>query len=549
MTSMVLEIPGQGRLTVEQQDFVAAGGEGTIYHKGPWAIKLWHDPAPMARMVEKIRRLQVLQHPCIVLPSAPVFDPHQRLLGLCLPWVDGEALPRLFTQDGRTRSGMTDGRVQTFVRHMRDVVHSVHQHGWVLGDGNEFNIIEVQGTPRYIDTDAWVGPGFPGDKVLPSIEDRLAPRFSQDADWFAWAIVSFQMFVGVHPYRGTHPDFKRTDMDGRMRAQASVFDPKVRVPATARPFHTIPPALRAWYEAVFSQGHRGPPPIDFGQGQALQVAARVQPGTGFRLDPLGTLPAAWRFLVAPGVGVVEGDLLVSTETGRVLGSYLPDAVYVQPGPLMALRMQGRSIEATVVQPGLPPSWMSLPVAAQRLWSVGSRVFAVTQKGLLEIRTQPMGDRTLLVTGRQWSVHPDATVFGDGMAIWNALGAQMCVVPTDTGVQILRVPELDGLRPVQMTHQGGVALVSLAAPDGSYRLAVMTIQDGRYTIDLRPADTGDLPVLTYTGVVLSVEPGQVVLEAPKTQLRRTLSGQMGTLLATPQGVLSIDGLSLRRVTLV
>ena len=62
-----------------------------------------------------------------------------------------------------------------------------------------------------------------------SIRDPLTPKngFNKLTDWYSYAIVTFQMYIGIHPFKGIHPDYKPKDLELRMKDGASVFDKKV----------------------------------------------------------------------------------------------------------------------------------------------------------------------------------------------------------------------------------------------------------------------------------------------------------------------------------
>ena len=68
------------------------------------------------------------------------------------------------------------------------------------------------------------------------------------------------MFVGIHPYRGKHPDFKKNDIEGRMKDGVSIFNKKTTLPSAVRDFSNIPDSYRDWFEAIFEHGERMPPP-------------------------------------------------------------------------------------------------------------------------------------------------------------------------------------------------------------------------------------------------------------------------------------------------
>ena len=59
---------------------------------------------------------------------------------------------------------------------------------------------------------------------MDSVRDRHAAGWNEGTDWFSFALVSFQMFVGIHPYKGKHPALKT--LDERMAQNVSVLHPR-----------------------------------------------------------------------------------------------------------------------------------------------------------------------------------------------------------------------------------------------------------------------------------------------------------------------------------
>ena len=106
---------------------------------------------------------------------------------------------------------------------------------------------------------------------MESVRDRHATSHTDGSDWFAFAVVSFQMFVGIHPFKGTYAPLQHlpdnaAKLDARMRGNISVLHSGVTVPAACLPFSVIPQSYLDWYRAVFEQGQRVPPP------QSVQAA-------------------------------------------------------------------------------------------------------------------------------------------------------------------------------------------------------------------------------------------------------------------------------------
>lgn len=483
-----VEIPGRGRLDLGPNDHVASGGEGHVFHKDSLAVKIWDDPdrALSGRMPEKVPLLAALNHPSVVAPQALALGPRGRPVGVVMPWAEGWALPLAFTNDWRAANGFSDADALDFAGRMRNVVRFVHDRGVVMGDANELGVLGSNGTPRYLDVDSWVLPGFPGERVMQSIHDWHAPPFSLEADWFAWAVVTFQLLIGIHPYRGSHPAFKRGDLEGRMRANVSVFDPDVRLNPAVRSLSLLPGPLRDWYRAVFADGWRGLPP----EPQAAPVMP-VSP-------PPPPMPMPMQRPAGSAMLLLQGGVLVTLPDRRVLCQSDAAAVHIRlaNGRVAGAKVEdGRLLVGTCPPgPGAVLSFADSGLAAIAAWSAENRLFAVLPDGLLEILTRDLGNRVMVLPGRRWPLNAKATVFGDGIAVFDALGAKHLVAPIGAGaVALLRLRELDRLMPVALKRHGRVARISLLDAAGAYYRADLLLDEtGRgCQVTLTEAEDGAL----------------------------------------------------------
>jgi len=192
---------------------------------------------------------------------------------------------RLFNRAFRDRHGVTPEALSRLVSEMRETLVAIHRAGVVVVDLNETNVVVDRHFSRayFIDVDAWQVPGFRATAIMESIRDRSAPRglFSTATDWFSFAVVTFQLFVGVHPYRGVHPTIGT--MDERMRRNASVFDSRVRIPPSCAGLRALPSEWSAWYRAVLEHGARTPPPRSQPTAPSALASARVSSDVGVTL--------------------------------------------------------------------------------------------------------------------------------------------------------------------------------------------------------------------------------------------------------------------------
>jgi hypothetical protein len=269
-------IQGGGEVRLAGADFKAQGGEGSIYVKGARAYKIYTD-ARRAIPPAKIRELSALTLPNIIRPLEALLDAGGRPVGYSMSAVGRSyALCQLFPRAFRQRNNLTPETTLRLVRQLQEGVSHIHSKGLLVVDLNEMNFLVAEdfSAVYFIDVDSYQTPRFPASALMESVRDRHARGFSPGSDWFSFAVVSFQTFVGIHPYKGHYPPMQgladRGQMlDARMRANVSVLRPEVNVPAACLPFSVIPTAYLDWYRAVFDEGKRLPPPDDARPAVAL----------------------------------------------------------------------------------------------------------------------------------------------------------------------------------------------------------------------------------------------------------------------------------------
>ena len=92
---MELFIVGKGKIRLDQGDFVAQGGEGSVYAKGNSAYKVYADPQKMIPLA-KIQELASLSHPNIIRPLEVLRDKSNQAVGYTMQRVqNAEPLCRL----------------------------------------------------------------------------------------------------------------------------------------------------------------------------------------------------------------------------------------------------------------------------------------------------------------------------------------------------------------------------------------------------------------------------------------------------------------------
>lgn len=449
-------------VTLTPAQYLSTGGEGAVYRKDQRIYKLYLDPTKAARagLADKVEKLRGFQHPGIAAPQDILRNKQGEFVGIVMPFAQGEALCRLFTNTWRQAQGFDDVQAARVVSSMRDITQYAHDRQALMVDANEMNWV-VHGTnPVAIDVDSWQLPGFAATAIMPSIRDWSASAFDEGTDWFAWAVVTFQLWTGIHPYKGTHPDFARADLQGRMKARASVFDAKVRLPAAARPVQGIPAALRAWYEQTFASSQRSAPPASFDASPRPVATSRLRvvqsASAHLRVERLGqpgsTVLAAFQgfVLAQDGQRLLLWDALSQSELTRAPANRLALVVKRQA---LALRVGPSRLFASLADNGIEVLDLDtglggrLELQARELWSAGGRMFALvegTSEGLLELDVVRTPQKLQVLVLRRWAVNVQATRFLRGGFVQDCLGTPVLgLVLPGAGMEQGTAPSLRG----------------------------------------------------------------------------------------------------------
>ncbi len=469
---MKVTVQGQGDVVLSQSDFVAAGGEGQIYAKGAMAYKIYHDPARMLP-VGKIAELAVLTHPDISRPDRILLDPNShRAIGYTTRFIrDAMPLCQVLTRAFREREGLDHARMFQLVRQLQDIVDHVHQAGLLIVDLNEMNFLvdRLLGKIYAIDVDSYQTPNYPATALMPSVRDWRTPlgQFTVGSDWFSFACVAFQMFTGIHPYKGKHPSLH--GFEARMQAGVSVFDPAVTVPRVVYPFDVIPPVYRDWFKAVLQDGKRMAPPTSL---TAVTVAAVLSRHLASG-DTLG-ITELFQF---------TANVLGFAENGGVQVAWTTDGVYLDnrrvSDPIENTKAVGftpkmnKAVVASV-HLGLlhlydTSARASVPVTlrADEVMSCGGRIYVRSRNRILEIVLTDVGQGVVASTRLAVDVLELATRLYDGVVLQNLLGSMfVSIFPRSGATFQIRMPELDGYTIVDARYDRRVLMV-LGVKKGQY----------------------------------------------------------------------------------
>jgi hypothetical protein len=505
-----VHLEGRGPVALRESDYVTSGGEGAIYKTGTTIVKIYTDPDKMARdgMPEKVKTLAQLQRVGIVAPEGLAIDENRKPIGFYMPFVVGDPMSRVFVSDYRIRTGFADQDAVDLTADMHSIVTYAHSQHALMVDANELNWLVsfkkgAAPAAAVIDVDSWAIGRWPATVIMPSIRDWKAQDFTPATDWFAWGIVSFQVFTGIHPFKGKIDGYKPGDLVQRMKDNASVFDKRARMPLAVRDFACIPGPLLDWYQATFQDGARSEqPPSPLFRSKPAKAAQIMRAVTaaasgGLVFEKLFERAAnpAVRVWANGAVRLASGEI-TDLATGRCLAKHSePESEVIRCSSSWLVVTHYRRLDPLVVHVSENFNelrQMDVRISAVRFFRAGERLFAITDREMVELEVRDLG-KPVITLGRRWPIMVKSTTWLDDVAVQDALGAAFVVLPHGDGVYQVRVPELDGAKIVAGKAGGRFAAFSVLEKDGTYRKIELTFDKAftGYTAWTGPADSAEL----------------------------------------------------------
>lgn len=503
-------VQGGGEVRLDKSDFKAQGGEGSIYVKGAHAYKVYTDPLRAIRPA-KLQELSALTLPNIIRPLAILLDARGRIAGYSMRAVGrAYALCQLFPRAFRQRNNLTHEAALRLVRRVQEGVSHAHSKGILVVDLNEMNFLVAEDFSEvyFIDVDSYQTLSFPASALMESVRDRHARTFDTGSDWFSFAVVSFQTFVGIHPYKGNYPPMQGLSdvgqkLDARMRANVSVLSPGVTVPASCLPFSVIPPAYLDWYRAVFDEGKRLPPPAD-----ALAAVALAAPAPTDRIES-----SLFEVVEVRDYDdeIVRHDELVTVTRSSV---HFGGETFAKPSAdaLVVVTPRLRHLVAAYIDRGAPrlrdltaDRDLPLPFGGEEFALCGGGLYVKQGEQIFAVEFLELRGEVLPGVRAAANVMMNSTRMFEGLAVQNLMGAHYASLLPEPGVcHQVRLPELDGYQLLDARLCRNV-LLAVGARGGRYDRLVFRFADDFGSYDSRLTPDVSTPDINFTvldtGIVL------------------------------------------------
>jgi len=503
------------KVSISQKDYVTQGGEGKIFQKGRLAYKIYEDLDKMIP-IGKIQELSELNVPNIVSPLDVIYTPKKEIVGFTMNWLgdDNYALCKMFTNTFRDANGITNDHVVELVENIkRIIITPIHENKCLMVDGNEFNYLVKPDfvTPLFIDVNSYQTRSFPPTAIMPSIRDWQNPNeFTEVSDWFSFAIVSFQLFIGIHPFKGKAKGYKKNDFESRVKDNVSVFNSAVKLPPPARDFDLIPSAYKDWYYRLFEKGERILPPNMPGSLKQIQVQVVLVNSTD-------------NFDIAQ-IKEYEGDIVYHNDivTKTVDTIFINSADYKVNHDVEVLFSTFKNeavmckIDNGKIQlKGINTKVDSIDIACTDKMIVGNVLFLKNGGKLVEIQFSDLG-QIMPVIHQVWNIENKSSKLFSNIVVQDVLGRAYVGIPLpDYKISSFinkDIPELDKQKIIDAKHENHVCMF-ITHDNGVYNRYVVVFDEAYNNYVVREFLDVDYSPLNYvvleSGVCVSIREDDVV----------------------------------------
>ena len=496
---MEVFVKGQ-KINLSQKNFVAKGGEGSIYRKGDVAYKIYEELKKMIPLA-KIGELAALTDPSIVGPKDPVHNAQKHLVGFTMDWLGDNmiALCKLFTNSFRDANGITPDLTTQLVENIKLKIHYVHQNKCLIVDGNELNYMVAQDfvTPYFIDVNAWKTPSFEATAIMPSIRDWTAPdKFNENTDWFSFAIVAFQLFVGIHPYKGKHQGYKKNDFIGRIKDGVSVFNTEVKLPPTVRDFNLIPKNYKDWFFKIFEHGNRVPPPDLPGQlGRVSVTVHLVQSTDNFEIQELGEYAETILFHNSQHRLTKTTDHIYIGKT-----DYKVKSAEVVFTPLEQIPILVKIIDDKVHLKAINQDGPNIDLTATDHMITNNILYLRNRERLMEMDFRVMGGKVHAVIKRTWNIEANAAQLFSNVIYQSALGSAVLAIPLSTHTKSAfitkQIKELDPYQILDAKYENQICVLT-GHKSGRYDRIIIIFDEKHDKYRIRIVKDIDFGTINFT----------------------------------------------------
>lgn len=499
-----IKIGNSGIVTITDKNYKAAGGEGSIYVNSGMAYKLYHEPDKKQFPAKKLQELQLIQNSHVVIPKDIIYDPKDgKPLGYTTNYVDNvEPLLKLFTRTFKDDNNISFQQINNLVKQMQGVVGDVHAAQCLIVDLNELNVLVGLGasmTPWFIDTDSYSTPSFKATAIMDSVRDRRVTKFDRqgvmhynpdiESDWFSWSVLAFQLYCNIHPYRGSHPNYKPKDKAKQMDDGVSVFHKDVRVPPSVNDFKVIPSRHLDYFKRVFLNGERGVPPLpDSNVPMLVPTQVITIQGT----DKIGVTEVSAYSNAIIAVATIMGVYYVATKTHiyankKEVGTHNAKKIVLCSATDGTLVVAEQDNDNKIHFRDLTKADAIGTATGEELFTRNNAIYTAARGKLIENTFTSFGGKIIHRIAEVENLSVSSSKMYDGCVLQDLLGKIFLTLPYKQGSCFSKhIPQLDGYRIVGAKAEKNFVVV-LGEKKGQYDRFILVYDKTFTKCDVRKVE--------------------------------------------------------------
>lgn len=560
---MKVKVGNKGEVSLTEKNYLASGGQAKVYKKDKYAFKIYVDgntdkinPKAMIPL-DKIKELSAITEKNVLKPLDIIFDSKGKAIGYTMAFVsDSHPLCKLFTKNFKKRYKVGPQDIVSLVKRMQETVQKIHASHCVVADMNEMNILVANKLrePVFIDVDSYQTPSYKATAIMDSVRDRTLPFgvFNELSDWFSFGVLAFQLYINIHPYRGSHPNYKPTEWSKRMDDGISVFDKDVSVPPIANDFSVIPKPHLEWMKSLFVKGERSIPPFPDASGVfavPIQPVVIIESKGDFEVVKIYTFDSEVREIFNMlGVGYVvteksiyKGDRKVITDLQEYDRVLLCESSGMVP---VVAKLKGE----VVTLEDMKGSPIGGELRSKNIFYKDGAIYTVDGGRLQQHTFREVSGKIFPNTMTIGNVLELSSKIFEGCIYQDVLGKPWFQIPYDGDKCFFRhIPELDGYRIVDARSEDRYLMV-MARQKGIYSRFVFVFDNNMDSYTVRIEKDIDIDTVNFTvlnsGVALHVsESSGIELFADNKKVKTLKNAPFDSsmkLKATIKGVYFADG---------
>lgn len=479
------------KIRLNKNNFLSSGGEGQIFLKNNTIFKIYID-RKKAIPYSKIQELSLIKNNNVIIPKKLLLNNRDQPIGYTMSNVSNTyVLCQLFPKGFRDRENLNNDIIIKLILKLKTMIEDIHKANILLVDLNEMNFLvkknfkEIYG----IDTDSYQTQSFPATVLMESVRDRHSKNFNKLTDWFSFGILSFQMYVGIHPFKGKYPKIKYPkdkirELNERMLKNIPVFHKDVRYPKNVLPFDIIPQSYKNWFKAIFYDGKRVAPPTDIIEAIIIPtIIKEVLGNKDFDITKIFEYPSKIiKYLSFDNNKITilsNNDIFINNK--KQINTNYKYICITTNNKIVGAKIENKFLKLYNIS---EKKEITCNISAEEIMSYNSNLFIKNKDNFSEIEFIEIGNNIQAVPKIIANVMENATQIYNGTIIQNMLGRFIIsIFPHKKSHYQLNIPELDNYRIIDAKYDNKV-LIIIGVKKGKYDKFIFKINDNFSTYSLR-----------------------------------------------------------------